>query len=236
MVSFTICMQINRVYNEKPLINFLNEHSKKRDLVSYKYKDEDEKSQFSHKNTLNLTDDFGSRHRIFCELTNNFGMGLILLPSILWQLGGWCSAVYRKGVNPRDNLGGEPSSSYLALHHEEAKDIAITIKLPLAQSEKQTTRIQSPFLHSISRRISNKNSVISSPFASHESSRTIKTMSAPFLKKSAESAPNNALQPSTPPRGGFSSLEEEKKGSGKSIKEENISFKSKFSAPNSMRF
>lgn len=65
---------------------------------------------------MNLADDFGGRYRIFCELTNNFGMGLIILPSILWQLGGWCSAVYRKGSNPRDNLGGEPSSSYLALH------------------------------------------------------------------------------------------------------------------------
>lgn len=44
MVSFTICMQINRAYNEKPIIDFLNEHSKKRDLVSYKYKDDDDKS------------------------------------------------------------------------------------------------------------------------------------------------------------------------------------------------
>lgn len=116
MVSFTICMQLNRVYNEKPLMDFLNEHSKKRDLVGSKQKDDDDKSTFIHKNTMSFSDDFSSRHRIFCELTNNFGIGLIILPSILWQLGGWCSAVYRKGSNARDNLSGEPSSSYLALH------------------------------------------------------------------------------------------------------------------------
>jgi len=41
----------------------------------------------------------------------------------------------------------------------------------------------SPFFHStISRRFSNNNSLISSPFANRESTRTLKVMNAPFLQ------------------------------------------------------
>lgn len=34
MVSFSICMQLNKAFNEKPLMDFLNEFSKKKDPVT----------------------------------------------------------------------------------------------------------------------------------------------------------------------------------------------------------
>lgn len=45
------------------------------------------------KNTMNIQEsNFANRYKVFCELTKNFGMGMIILPSIVWQLGGYCSA------------------------------------------------------------------------------------------------------------------------------------------------
>lgn len=45
------------------------------------------------KNTMNISqDNFANRYKCFCELTKYFGMGMIILPSIVWQLGGFCSA------------------------------------------------------------------------------------------------------------------------------------------------
>ena len=37
-----------------------------------------------------------NRQKLFFELTNNFGMGMIILPHIINSLGGWCNAQYRK--------------------------------------------------------------------------------------------------------------------------------------------
>ena len=34
MVSFSICMQLNKAFNEKPLMDFLNEFVKKKDQIS----------------------------------------------------------------------------------------------------------------------------------------------------------------------------------------------------------
>ena len=45
---------------------------------------------------MNFEDNFVNKYKVFCELTDNFGMGMIILPSIVWQLGGWCHAQYRK--------------------------------------------------------------------------------------------------------------------------------------------
>ena len=42
MVSFSICMQLNKAFNEKPLMDFLNEFAKKKDQISTQQsKDED---------------------------------------------------------------------------------------------------------------------------------------------------------------------------------------------------
>lgn len=42
MVSFSICMQLNKAYNEKPLMDFLNEFSKKKDQLSTQQQKEEE--------------------------------------------------------------------------------------------------------------------------------------------------------------------------------------------------
>lgn len=42
MVSFSICMQLNKAYNEKPLMDFLNEFSKKKDQLGTQQQKEEE--------------------------------------------------------------------------------------------------------------------------------------------------------------------------------------------------
>jgi hypothetical protein len=51
-------------------------------------------------NVTNFTDlqtnNFAREFKFLSELTNNFGIGIAVLPSIVSQLGGWCQAQYEK--------------------------------------------------------------------------------------------------------------------------------------------
>jgi hypothetical protein len=81
-------MAINRSYNEKPIFDFINEFSKK-EQPQQKSKDEGCDTP-KLKNTLNFAGDFAARYKLFHEITSYFGMGLVVLPNIIMQLGGWC--------------------------------------------------------------------------------------------------------------------------------------------------
>jgi len=135
MVGFSVSLQLNNSFDEKPIIEFLNEHSKAFE--------NDAKSKdgpiFAHKNTMNLSAfNFSSRYKIFREITDNFGMGLIILPSIVWQLGGSCSARTRTSIDGNGQFSSALSfqtNGNNSMSEFKPKDLVITIRIPLEQAE-----------------------------------------------------------------------------------------------------
>lgn len=110
-------------------------------------------------------------------------MGLIILPSIVWQLGGSCSARTRRGIDGNGQLSGAisfQSSGNISIGEGKPKDFVITIRIPLEQAEESERYSNFSMPKNLP---DSQPTVFNSPFVKRAVTANLQVMQVPFISK-----------------------------------------------------